>query len=186
MVGYLVGCLSIPRDSKNIDGVTVPVSNGGLPSWLFVVGILKTDSKNIDGVTVPASNGGLPSWLFVVGILKTDSKNIDGVTVPASNGGLPSWLFVVGILKTDSKNIDGVTVPASNGGLPSWLFVVGILKTDPAPHVEWNHFVQTRKDNFGRDVVESRFLPSLVLLFFKECQLYSNFNGDIFDDYIFT
>ena len=36
MVGYLVGCLSIPRDSKNIDGVTVPASNGGLPSWLFV------------------------------------------------------------------------------------------------------------------------------------------------------
>ena len=28
--------------------------------------------------------------------------------------------------------------------------------------------------------------PVSFYYFFKECKLYSNFNGDIFDDYIFT
>ena len=43
--------------------------------------------------------------------------------------------------------------------------------------VECNHFAQERKDIFGRrDVVESfRFHPTLILLYFKECQFYTRF-----------
>ena len=43
--------------------------------------------------------------------------------------------------------------------------------------VECNHFARERKDIFGRrDVVESlRFHPTLIVIFFKQIEFYSNF-----------
>ena len=66
-----------------------------------------------------------------------------------------------------------------------------ILRKDPPPQcehcqciltvrhilVECNHFARERKDIFGRrDVVESlRFHPTLIVIFLKQTEFYSNF-----------